>query len=114
MITKEQLLNGLVTYADNEILPHLPTIKQWGAGAGTIIILERANSLVDSLVTNPVVKQLGLINDTGMIDSDYLISALSKSAEKYGRAEIAVPFIGTLAFTVDDVRKLGTYLNGGM
>lgn len=113
MTSKEQLKNGILTYVDREVIPHLPTAGKWGMG--TVIILATSNyeQIYESLLENTIIKSLGVFDESGSVDTDRLAIALKKSAEKYGKLVISVPVIGTMSFSAQDVDKLYAYINGG-
>lgn len=114
MITKEQFMNGLIDYADHEVMPILPTSGKWGLGTMIVLAKKKANTVLDELITNPMIGALGLVDDNDHIDDKILIEALSESATKYGKMDVTIPVIGTLTFSVEDIEKLRKYMNGGM
>lgn len=114
MISREQLLNGIISYIDNEIIPQLPTIGKWGIGTLVTLSATRYNEIYNALIVNPLIKSLGIVDDNGSVDFDNVATALKKSADKYGKLIIELPVIGTLAFTADDIDKLSIYVIGGV
>lgn len=112
MVTKEQFIIGILTYADQEIMPHLPTIGKWGMGTMMVLAESRTESIIDSLVNNPLAKSLGVVNDDGLIDCDELAKALCSSAHKYGKVQMVIPVIGTLTFSEEDVLVVKRYITG--
>lgn len=113
MVSKEQFVKGVIRYADNEIIPHLPTMGKWGVGTIIVLAKNQSEQILDQLIVNPLVLSLGVTNNDGMIDVNLLASAMRQSAEKYGKMQIDVPMIGTLTFSASDVDKIKNYINGG-
>lgn len=113
MVTREQFINGVLAYVDNEVINNLPTAGKWGIGAIVVLATSKINSIFEQLVSNPMIKSIGIVTDDGLIDNDSLSNALKFSSNKYGTLEIVVPVLGILSFTSDDVTKLNTYINGG-
>lgn len=113
MVTKEQFMNGLLMYADKEIIPHLPTVGKWGIGAAIILATSKGEELLDNLENNSVVQALSIVDENGKIDVDILANALKESADKYGKMQMTIPVIGTLAFTSDDIEKMRYYIEDG-
>lgn len=112
-VEPQKLINGLVEFADNEVIRNLPTSGKWLLGAGIGIMISRINETVESLVSNPIAKAMGIIDDEGKIDTDLVISNLKQSANKYGRMTIQVPLIGNLTFSESDVDSLKNYIERG-
>lgn len=113
MVSKETFKNGLLSYLDSEIIPHLPTVGKWGIGAFIVLASSKYDQLIDGLQQNAVCKALGLISDEGLIDEEALMNALTSSADKYGNMTVAIPVIGTLTFSKEDVLKLNSYIHNG-
>lgn len=113
MITREQLLNSLLNYIDNEIISKLPTSGKWYLGSMMFLLSNKYNKLVDDLASNSVVKSLNIVDDKGLIDSDALLKAMKQAANKYGKLTINIPIIGTLYFSSEDIDTLRQYINGG-
>lgn len=107
----DQVVNGIINYADNEIMAKLPTSGKWIVGTAIGLASNKATHMIDSLKDNMVVKALDVIDDDGMIDVDALISAMRSSADRYGKLTVEVPMIGRLSFTASDVDSLRSYIN---
>lgn len=113
MVTKEQFFNGMISYADNEVIPFLPTSAKWGLGALAVIVRKRYDKLLDEISSNAIVRSLDIINENGLIDIDTLYEALKSSSSKYGKMQITFPVIGTLTFSESDIDSLKNYIVGG-
>lgn len=110
MVSREQFINGILRYIDDQVMPHLPTTGKWGLGTLVVLASERSNVMFEQLMSNEVVRSLDVITKDGMIDADRLIKALKTSANKYGKLVLTIPIVGTLSFTDSDVDTLGLYL----
>lgn len=109
-LNAEQVMNGLINYADHEVMNKLPTAGKWVAGTAISLATSRVPQAIDSLRENVVVKMLGIIDDDGMIDVDGLIAAMKSSADRYGNISVDVPMVGKLTFSSADVDSLATYM----
>lgn len=109
-MNSDQVINGLIKYADAEIMGKLPTTGKWIAGTAIGIASNRANQIVDVLKENTIVRMLGIIDEKGDIDVDTLINAMKESANKYGKLTVDVPMIGRLTFSSSDVDMLRNYM----
>lgn len=114
MVTKEQILNGIIVYIDKEVIPHLSTAGKWYVGTMVTLLSSRYNHFYEEMVDNSFIKSLGIVDDRGMVDLDLLVVSLMENAEKYGKLQINVPVIGTMTFSSDDVSLLEKYILGGV
>lgn len=112
MVDKEQFIQGILTFIDEEIIPQLPASGKWGLGTFLVLATSKYEQIFDSLVNNDFVKMLE-ITDGDNVDIKRLSEALKKSASKYGKLTITLPVIGSLIFSADDVDKLEHYIDGG-
>lgn len=108
--TPEQVINGLISYADNEIMNKLPTSGKWIMGTAIGLASNKVSNVVDSLVNNSIVKMMGIVDDDGRIDTEALIEAMKMSADKYGKITFDVPMVGKLTFSSADIDSLRTYI----
>lgn len=113
MVTKEQLMNGLLMYADHEVIPRLTTAGKWGVGTAIILMSQQANRVIDTLTSNEIVKMLNVVSDDGLIDEERLSNALKTSAERYGNLQVQIPVLGVLTFNASDIDMLHMYITGG-
>lgn len=109
-LNAEQVIQGVVNYADNEVMAKLPTSGKWVVGTAMYIASNKAHNVVDTLSNNMIVKMLGVVDDDGMIDTDMLITAMKTAADKYGNLSVDVPMIGRLTFSSSDIDNLGLYM----
>lgn len=112
MTTTDTMINGIMRYADREVVNQLPTIGKWVVGTGIGIAGKKATDLAHELEHNQMVKSLGIVDDEGRWDTDALRNEMIINAQKYGRATIEIPIIGKLTFSEDDIYMLFRYING--
>ena len=60
MVTIDQAMRGVAQYAENEIIPHLPTGKGIGAGIALALILDGGKSRILALKDHPAVQMMGI------------------------------------------------------
>lgn len=106
----EQVVRGLISYADNEIIIKLPTSGKWLLGTVMGVATNKTANIIEDLKRNPVISMLGLVDSENNIDIDALISALKSSADKYGKLTVDVPMLGTMTFNTNDIERLRTYI----
>lgn len=106
----EQIMQGIINYADSEIMTKLPTAGKWVIGTAIGLATTKANEVVASIQNNAMVKALGIVDENGLIDVDTLTSAMKDSADRYGKISVEVPMIGKLSFSSADVETLRNYI----
>ena len=107
-VTIDQAMRGAVRFADNEIIPHLPSGKGIGVGIMLALIMEGSREKVLALRENPAVKLMQIMDEQGNIDLDRLYNAARPKFEN--KLSVSVPFIGELKFDQNDVDKLYKFI----
>ena len=109
MVTIDQAMRGVAQYADNEIIPHLPTGKGIGAGIALALIMDGGKSRILALKDHPAVQMMGIMDEDGNIDLDRLYNAARPRFDGQ-KLPVTVPIIGELRFDVGDLDKLYRYI----
>ena len=109
MVTIDQAMRGVAQYADNEIIPHLPTGKGIGAGIALALIMDGGKSRILALKDHPAVQMMGIMDADGNIDLERLYNAARPRFDGQ-KLPITVPIIGELRFDVSDLDKLYKYI----
>ena len=109
MVTIDQAMRGMAQYADNEIIPHLPTGKGIGAGIALALIMDGGKSRILALKDHPAVQMMGIMDADGNIDLERLYNAARPRFDGQ-KLPITVPIIGELRFDVSDLDKLYKYI----
>lgn len=120
-VEKQRIINGIVSYIDNEVVPKIVNDK-----AMQIIISVGANTLrgnqsaVDKLFSNVIVSTIAkheVIDGKDTYDLDGLFSLVEDSVTKYGYFPITLPVIPfvsptekELKFSSEDIEMLKTYI----
>ena len=108
-VTAEQFVNGLIAYADREVIPKIST-QSHQIISGVAIALMQKNTVktIENIADNPTVKALGIIDDRGLIDAELLLYALQDSVQKHSNGKftfvtrkIFSPFSGLLGHSGD-------------
>lgn len=90
MLAFNQFTIGLVDFIEKEIISQLNGITKFIGYASVYTISQEAEQIYKSFSANPMVTQLGIINDNGHIDIDKLYHAVkyaiskTKTIELYG------------------------------
>ena len=109
MVTIDQAMRGVAQYADNEIIPHLPTGKGIGAGIALALIMDGGKSRILALKDHPAVQMMGVMDEAGNIDLERLYNATRPRFDGQ-KLPVTVPIIGELRFDVGDLDKLYRYI----
>lgn len=109
MVTIDQAMRGVAQYADNEIIPHLPTGKGIGVGIALALIMDGGKAQLLKLRENPAVQMMGIIDADGNIDLDRLYNAARTQVDGK-KIPLTIPVIGELRFDVNDVDRLYKYI----
>ena len=109
MVTIDQAMRGVAQYADNEIIPHLPTGKGIGAGIALALILDGGKNRILALKDHPAVKMMGIMDEEGNIDLDRLYNA-ARTRVDGKKIPWDIPIIGERKFDVNDVDRLYKYI----
>ena len=109
MVTIDQAMRGAAKFADNEIIPHLPTGKGIGAGIALALIMDGGKNRILALKGHPAVHMMGIMDAEGNIDLDRIYNpALTRVDGK--KIPLTIPVIGELKFDVNDVDRLYKYI----
>ena len=109
MVTIDQAMRGAARYADNEIIPHLPTGKGIGAGIALALIMDGGKAQLLKLRENPAVQMMGVMDADGNIDIDRLYNVARPRVDGQ-KLPVMVPIIGELRFDVNDLDRLYQYI----
>jgi hypothetical protein len=112
MVSVDQIKNGVAKYIDTEIIPALPGWKKWVFGGGAVLMLSN-QQVIDMVFNNQMVKALGIITDSGMVDIDKVHTAIMPQIQKTGAIDIDIPMIGTIKIGASDVDTLYRMIVGG-
>ena len=110
MYTSEQVINGLVTYTDREVIPKLGTSGKWIVGTMVGMIGAKASATI--MKDSAIIKAVGAMDENGLYDVELIAEHLKKSAERYGNLQINVPMVGMMTFTTEDIERAKNYIKG--
>lgn len=107
-VTIDQAMRGVLRFADNEVIPHLPGGKGIAAGVMLALIMEGSKEKLLALRENPAVQMMQILDENGNIELDRLYSAARPRFEN--KLAVSVPLLGELRFDQGDVDKLYKYM----
>lgn len=108
--SKEQVINGLYKFIDNEIISKCDVIHKWLTKTAIDMAIKKVDPIYDELCNSKFILSLGIIDNEGKMDVNELLDVLKKNAELYGDANINIPIVGYLTISSLDVEKLKNYI----
>lgn len=108
--SSDQVVNGIIRYADAEVMSKLPTSGKWVMGTALVLASNKIPLVIETLKENPIVNMLGIVDDNDNIDVDSLMMAMKKAADQYGSVTLEVPLVGKLMFSGEDIDHLKAYI----
>lgn len=116
MVTKNQIINGVIKYAKTEIIDKITDKPLKMVLATGLSMLEVNPSIADPVFKNSFIS--GLEKD-GTYDIDGICDIIEKTMMEYGDFQIIIPSIKfisptekELSFNAEDVKKLKKYIGG--
>jgi hypothetical protein len=113
MVHKSDIIPGLSKFLDATVLAQYPptSLKRIAAAGALALYLNRNASIVDSIINNPVISELGVSNAEGMVDIDILKDVYKAEIARAGYLRISFPLLGDVDFTPEDVDVLHRYIS---
>jgi len=113
-VTKNQIVNGVISYVESEVIPQVGEDKATQIIVSIAVKAVQANSkLVDSIFENQLVKTLLDADENGTYELDGIMKCIEDSLKQYGAFPVnlpAIPFISnsekTLAFSESDIGEI--------
>ena len=105
MATIDQIMRAVTRFADNEVLPRLPTGKGIAAGIALALIVENGKGQLLKLREHPAVKMMGVMDEAGNVDVEKLYSVARPKLDGK-KLPVNIPIIGELRFDVNDLDRL--------
>lgn len=111
MVKPEYVTEGIIMFAEAELLPALEGWRLWVGAAAMALVRQRAGEILAKIAGNKIVSGLGLVDKDGMIDIDAAAAALKQAARKYGKLSLDIPTLDiAYNFTEHDVDTLCGYI----
>lgn len=113
-VTREQIVNGITSYIESEVIPQINDDKATQIIASIAVKTVKANTkLVDSVFDNPMVKAILDVGEDGTYEIEGLFKTIEESVREFGAFPVelpAIPFISpaikTLKFNDKDVDEI--------
>lgn len=116
--SKEQIVNGIMRYAKNDMLPQIPDKNFKIIAASAVGLAETKPEILNKLFENPVMSAFK--TDKGY-DIEAVISALRANVDSLGGFTVTIPAVKflmpeekQLTFKSDDIDKVMSYIKGAI
>lgn len=107
---KAQIIKGVVSYAENELVPKMWDRSAQFIAATALNLVKTNNSLADPIFEHPLVKRVLVTDENGMCDIDALFGAMEETFRQYREFPVPLPSLGknenTFTFRVDDLDEI--------
>lgn len=112
MVTPGQMTDGIILFAESELLPALKGWQAWVATAALIRVRQQAEPILAALTQSKAIAALGLVDAEGMIDVDAAADALKEAARKHGAVSVDIPVLEiAYTFAEKDIETLRECIN---
>lgn len=112
MVPYNQVVNGITKYIDNEIVPKVEGLSKLAVGIMLASAVKRGDGIVAQMKAIPFVKMLGIVDDDNRVDVETIYEELKKQVSREP-ISMALPGVGKVSFTHEDVDKLYAHIMGG-
>lgn len=116
MVTKKELLTGIVKFVKSEVVPHIGDRGLKMILSAALYAVDAKPDIADTFFTNPLVATILQVED-GKYDTDLVFKVIDNLVEEYGGIPVTIPPIKfitatehTLTFYSGDVAKLKEYV----
>ena len=117
MVTKKELLTGVIRYVKNEVIPHVSDRGLKMVLSAILYAVDAKPDIVDPFLNNAIVSAILQSENGLMYDTTVIFDVLGNLAEEYGGIPIVIPpvkFITAtetmLTFKEGDIEELKKYV----
>lgn len=107
----EKVLNGILKYLNDEIYANMNDWQEIIARVAVARMIGDSNELKAKLMNNSYVKTFAIIDSSGDIDVDGILTDLKEQIAAKGKLTVSLPMFGNFTFFPDDVDKLYDAIN---
>lgn len=105
MVDIDKIVDGVITYAEQQIMPRLDKRGQFLLGMSMGIMSGKSEEILQGIAANEAVKALGLISGRN-VDIEKLYAAAKQQIRKQKDFPLDVPMIGRLTIGEEDIDDL--------
>ena len=109
MFAMDKVKRGVARYLDEEFTNKMTGWQKWVFGAAVAMYLENFSTTLQRVRENPMVKSIGLFDESGNVAVERIHQQFRIQAQK-GPISFDIPMLGTVTMSEADVEKLYTYI----
>ena len=110
MVTKEQLINGIQKYIDDELISKISGLSKWVLALGLGAYLPQVTKMLDD--NHSILVDAGYMQEDGMICIDKIYNDIMQTARKTGSVTQHIPLVGDVTFTETDLTSMYHHIIG--
>lgn len=100
------VLDHVFKYLEKNMVPTMNPAQEFAFYAVWESVKDESDGLISRLTENPVTRALAAIDKDGNVDTDKLVSRLTKAFEKKGKLQVNVPMFGPVTFLPEDLNAV--------
>lgn len=110
MVTKEQFVNGIQKYIDDELISKISGLSKWVLALGLGAYIPQIHKMLDD--NHSMLVGAGYMHEDGMINIDKLYNDLINVARAKGSVVQYIPLVGDVTFTETDLTSMYHHIIG--
>ena len=110
MVTKEQFINGIQKYIDDELISKISGLSKWALALGLGAYLPQVTKILDD--NHGMLVDAGYMQEDGMICIDKVYNDVMQIARKTGSVTQHIPLVGDVKFTETDLTSMYHHIIG--
>ena len=110
MVTKEQFINGIQKYIDDELVSKISGLSKWVLALGLGAYLPQVTKILDD--NHGMLVDAGYMQEDGMICIDNVYNDVMQIARKTGSVTQHIPLVGDVKFTETDLTSMYHHIIG--
>lgn len=110
MVTKEQFVNGIQKYIDDELISKISGLSKWVLALGLGAYLPQIHKMLED--NHTMLVGAGYMQEDGMICIDKVYNDALQIARKTGSVTQHIPLIGDVTFTETDLTSMYHHILG--
>ena len=99
----EKVMDGLVTYIDEELISRMNEVQEFTARVLIGRVINNREKIKDYLVNNGFIRTFGVVDSDGMVDVGSLACDIKRELQRQEKVTFTIPMFGKITFKPSDV-----------
>lgn len=120
MVTKKELITGVIRYIKDEVIPHISDKSLKMVLSAALYAIDAKPGIIDPFLNNSIIAAI-LQGENGWYDTDVIFNVLNNLVKEYGGIPVTIPPIkfitsteNVLTFKDGDIETLKGYFKKGI